>query len=150
MDLRGGAPSLELDRTELPGFRVARTFAVIYPGPRRHPRTAPALFSSSTPETRPPKASIQDAIAARTVLIQVRRQWRLHRPASACRRPAGHAGSRRSRYARHRIPDAPTEADAPLQCDGIGPPCTPCQGKSTNCSYGESKRRSVVLPRVSR
>lgn len=40
-DSRGVSPTPELDRTELPGSRVALTFAVIYPDPRQPPRTAP-------------------------------------------------------------------------------------------------------------
>jgi hypothetical protein len=121
---------------------------VIYPEARRPSRTAPARLSSPTPETRPPRTATRHPTASESPPFHSREQWRLHRPANACHRRAGRAGSRRSRCA-ILCCSLPTsaETDLPLQCDGLYPTCSPCQGKAIECSYGTSKRRLVARSR---
>ena len=98
-DRTWGAPCLWTDRASgVSGsthfFRDLSGSCTTFHQPR------PPSFFPSTPETRSPSASISHAITAKPSSTQLRRQWRRHRRASGSPRPAGHAGSRRSRYAR--------------------------------------------------
>jgi len=134
-----GFVRFRIDGPSFRSFRVALAFAAFYPEARRQTRTAPAIQPPFPLPRQHPQELRRDAIASTQTLIHSREQWRLHRPANACLRHAGHVGLRRSRCATWRLCFSNT--DTCEQCDGTYPICTPCQSKAIECSYGTSKRR---------
>ena len=139
-DWLGDCPTPELDRTEHPEFRVARTFAVIYPEARRPPRTARPL-SCSLPLPRHDFQSIDKTcdntrICAHPFPRAMATPPPRKRVSQACR-PCGVKKIK----VRESAAVALAETNILLQCDGAYPTCSPCQSKAIECSYGTSKRR---------